>query len=90
MGDETDRQELQEYLRGLEEERRKVEAFKRELPLCMQLLTDGELTRQLCLMEWCSGCCRMHLEVILRIFFDDSLKTSVQQYQSGPDLQVPT
>jgi hypothetical protein len=51
MGDETDRQELQEYLRGLEEERRKVEAFKRELPLCMQLLTDGELRRQLCLIE---------------------------------------
>jgi hypothetical protein len=59
MGDETDRQELQEYLRGLEEERRKVEAFKRELPLCMQLLTDGELTRQLRLIDSCSGCHRM-------------------------------
>ncbi|GAQ87676.1 transcription factor [Klebsormidium nitens] len=41
MSDDADRQELQEYLRGLEEERRKVEAFKRELPLCMQLLTDA-------------------------------------------------
>lgn len=42
MSVDADRQELQEYLRGLEEERRKVEAFKRELPLCMQLLTDGK------------------------------------------------
>lgn len=31
---------LEEYVRSLEEERRKIEAFKRELPLCMILLTD--------------------------------------------------
>lgn len=29
---------LEEYTKGLEEERRKIEAFKRELPFCMQLL----------------------------------------------------
>jgi hypothetical protein len=29
------------YLKSLEDERRKIEAFKRELPLCMQLLDSG-------------------------------------------------
>jgi hypothetical protein len=28
----------------LEDERRKIEAFKRELPLCMVLVTDGGLS----------------------------------------------
>lgn len=32
---------LEEYLRGLEEERRKIEGFRRELPLCMLILSDG-------------------------------------------------
>lgn len=32
---------LEESVRSLEEERKKIEAFKRELPLCMLLLTDG-------------------------------------------------
>jgi hypothetical protein len=32
----------EEYLRTLEEERRKVEGFKRELPLSIQLLEDGK------------------------------------------------
>ena len=32
---------LEEMLSRLEEERLKIDAFKRELPLCMQLLTDG-------------------------------------------------
>lgn len=32
---------LQEFVCRLEEERVKIDAFKRELPLCMQLLTDG-------------------------------------------------
>lgn len=36
-------QKLQEFLARLEEERLKIEAFKRELPLCMQLLTNGTL-----------------------------------------------
>lgn len=31
----------EEYLQSLEEERRKVEGFKRDLPLCIQLLDDG-------------------------------------------------
>ena len=34
---------LEEYVRNLEEERKKIEVFKRELPLCMFLLNDGEL-----------------------------------------------
>ena len=34
---------LEEYVRNLEEERTKIEVFKRELPLCMFLLNDGEL-----------------------------------------------
>lgn len=32
---------LKEYVRMLEEERKKTEAFKRELPLCILLLTEG-------------------------------------------------
>jgi hypothetical protein len=35
---------LDDYVRRLEDERRKIEAFKRELPLCMLLLTDGGLS----------------------------------------------
>lgn len=34
-------QKIQEFLARLEEERNKIEAFKRELPLCMQLLNNG-------------------------------------------------
>ena len=34
-------QKLEEVLSLLEKERLKIEAFKRELPLCMQLLTNG-------------------------------------------------
>eukprot|EP01018_Ginkgo_biloba_P002664 Gb_04432 [translate_table: standard] len=42
MGDQLERMKrLDEYLKGLEEERRKIEAFKRELPFCMHLLNDA-------------------------------------------------
>lgn len=34
-------QKLAEYMGSLQEERGKIEAFKRELPLCMQLLDEG-------------------------------------------------
>lgn len=34
---------LEEQLRTLKEERRKVEGFKRELPFCIELLEDGKL-----------------------------------------------
>ncbi|KAK7264996.1 hypothetical protein RJT34_32611 [Clitoria ternatea] len=38
---------LEEFLSRLEEERLKIDAFKRELPLCMQLLTNAmEASRQ--------------------------------------------
>jgi hypothetical protein len=39
QNDETEK--LEEFLSRLEEERLKIDAFKRELPLCMQLLTSG-------------------------------------------------
>ena len=42
FGDQTDQTyKLEEFLSRLEEERLKIDAFKRELPLCMQLLTNG-------------------------------------------------
>lgn len=34
---------LDDYVNRLEEEMKKIDAFKRELPLCMLLLNDGEL-----------------------------------------------
>ena len=40
IGNET--QQLQKYLRGLQEERQKIRAFERELPHSMQLLDDGK------------------------------------------------
>ncbi|XP_076934084.1 myb family transcription factor EFM-like [Bidens hawaiensis] len=40
-------QKLEDFLSRLEEERLKIDAFKRELPLCMQLLTNAmETSRQ--------------------------------------------
>ncbi|MQM06012.1 hypothetical protein Taro_038832 [Colocasia esculenta] len=38
---EQQHQKLEEFLARLEEERLKIEAFKRELPLCMQLLNNA-------------------------------------------------
>lgn len=32
---------LDAFVKGLEEEMKKIDAFKRELPLCMLLLNDG-------------------------------------------------
>ncbi|CAA0825135.1 Homeodomain-like superfamily protein [Striga hermonthica] len=49
LGDEASEQtlKLEEFLARLEEERLKIDAFKRELPLCMQLLTNAmEASRQ--------------------------------------------
>ncbi|VFQ98054.1 unnamed protein product [Cuscuta campestris] len=48
FGDQSDdHQKLQELVARLEEERLKIDAFKRELPLCMQLLTNAmEASRQ--------------------------------------------
>lgn len=37
-------QKLEDFLARLEEERLKIDAFKRELPLCMQLLNNGNLS----------------------------------------------
>ncbi|GAB2210530.1 hypothetical protein Droror1_Dr00015797 [Drosera rotundifolia] len=45
--DQPTLQKLEEYLARLEEECLKIDAFKRELPLCMQLLTNAlEVSRQ--------------------------------------------
>ncbi|KAK7411235.1 hypothetical protein VNO78_02668 [Psophocarpus tetragonolobus] len=42
FADQTDQTyKLEEFLSRLEEERVKIDAFKRELPLCMQLLTNA-------------------------------------------------
>ncbi|XAR66953.1 hypothetical protein NMG60_11013349 [Bertholletia excelsa] len=45
FGDQTDQahqtQKMEQLLAQLEEERVKIDAFKRELPLCMQLLTNA-------------------------------------------------
>lgn len=42
FGDDSQQtQKLKEFLDCLEEERLKIDAFKRELPLCMQLLNNG-------------------------------------------------
>uniref|UniRef100_A0A2N9FTW0 HTH myb-type domain-containing protein n=1 Tax=Fagus sylvatica TaxID=28930 RepID=A0A2N9FTW0_FAGSY len=43
FGDQThdQTQKLEEFLSRLEEERLKIDAFKRELPLCMQLLSNA-------------------------------------------------
>lgn len=42
LGDQSNQtQKLEEFLARLEEERLKIDAFKRELPLCMQLLNNG-------------------------------------------------
>ncbi|XP_043725236.1 myb family transcription factor EFM-like [Telopea speciosissima] len=48
FGDQTDQtQKLEDFLASLEEERLKIDAFKRELPLCMQLLNkEMEASRQ--------------------------------------------
>jgi hypothetical protein len=35
---------IEACIRSLEEERRKIEVFRRELPLCVRLLADGENT----------------------------------------------
>lgn len=32
----------QEYIDALEEERRKIQVFKRELPLCLDLVSQGK------------------------------------------------
>ncbi|XP_054792187.1 myb family transcription factor EFM-like [Prosopis cineraria] len=48
FGDQADHTyKLEEFLSRLQEERLKIDAFKRELPLCMQLLTNAmEASRQ--------------------------------------------
>lgn len=35
-------QKYQEYIEALEEERRKIRVFERELPLCLELVSQGK------------------------------------------------
>lgn len=39
---------LEEYIKQLQDEMRKIDAFKRELPLSMHLLNDGNLSPYMC------------------------------------------
>ncbi|XP_072982949.1 transcription factor NIGTH1-like [Typha latifolia] len=58
LGDQFERtQKMREFLARLEEERLKIEAFKRELPLCMQLLNNAMETyrQQLESYQTCQG-----------------------------------
>lgn len=34
-------QRCQDYIQALEDERRKIQVFQRELPLCLELVTQG-------------------------------------------------
>ncbi len=63
FGDQThdQTQKLEEFLSRLEEERLKIDAFKRELPLCMQLLSNGTLYCQP------SDCFSMHAYIDMHI-----------------------
>lgn len=43
IGNVPDRvSKLNDFIKSLEDEMRKIDAFKRELPLCMVLLKDGK------------------------------------------------
>lgn len=50
--DEYSYDKLQEFVTRLEEERLKIDVFKRELPLCMQLLTNAVETSRRQLEAW--------------------------------------
>lgn len=60
IGDVTEKGlKLDGFVKGLEEEMRKIDAFKRELPLCMLLLNDGEFVVLgiRCLLVCLKDCC---------------------------------
>lgn len=58
-------QKLAEYLRNLQEERGKIEAFKRELPLCMQLLNAAiETTKRRVTDDQCSPTASLQTSVV--------------------------
>lgn len=44
-GDDTDytlkKKRCEEYIEALEEEQKKIQVFKRDLPLCLSLVTQG-------------------------------------------------
>jgi hypothetical protein len=44
---------MDECIRRLEEEKGKIEVFRRELPLCARLLADGKRERHLALLIVC-------------------------------------
>ena len=46
---------VDDFLKRLQEEMRKIDAFKRELPLCMILLNDGSLSFSLIDVSFCKA-----------------------------------
>lgn len=61
IGDASERVcKIDDYVRRLEDEMRKIDAFKRELPLCMLLVNDGKISCSLCVKKnWAGGNCIM-------------------------------
>ncbi|KAG0598925.1 hypothetical protein M758_12G112500 [Ceratodon purpureus] len=58
-------QKLTEYLHALQEEKGKIEAFKRELPLCMQLIDEAIKTAKQRVMEdQCSPTASLQTSVV--------------------------
>lgn len=61
IGDASERVSMiDDYVRRLEEEMRKIDAFKRELPLCMLLVNDGKISvffflLFVCVNNWAGG-----------------------------------
>ncbi|XP_019170315.1 PREDICTED: myb family transcription factor EFM-like [Ipomoea nil] len=80
IGDASERvSRIDDYVRRLEEEMRKIDAFKRELPLCMLLVNDAIVA----LKEEAVQCRRSRMEPVLEEFIplkkssddDDEIET---------------
>lgn len=64
-------QKLEEHLKALEEERLKIEAFKRELPFCMELLNDAIEASEEQLASYGSGS------------YPETIKCGIKEGESG-------
>ncbi|XAR72872.1 hypothetical protein NMG60_11019655 [Bertholletia excelsa] len=79
---------LDEFVKRLEEEMKKIEAFKRELPLCMLLINDAIVT----LKEEQMQCRRRNAEPVLEEFIplkkntdDDDERSKVKKEKENKD-----
>ncbi|KAL4320031.1 hypothetical protein GQ457_18G016660 [Hibiscus cannabinus] len=80
IGNASDKaSKLDAILKGLEEEMKKIDAFKRELPLCMLLLNDAILA----LKEESMQCAARNVEPVLEEFIP--LKNKEENDQSEED-----